>query len=116
MSYFTDHVATTSSLIARLSQYIDDAPANAARDPEARTWGRIAKVAEESGEVIAAYIGATGQNPRKGQTHDLGDVREELLDVALTALAAYEHVTSDGEAIEALVLHVRRRAARVGIE
>lgn len=102
--------------LATVSRWIDEAPANAARDPEAATWGRLAKVAEESGEVIAAYIGATGQNPRKGVTHSAGDVREELLDVALTALAAYEHMTGNqGTCLQALREHTEQRLARVHI-
>lgn len=84
-----------AATLAELSAWIDTAPANAARDPEAATWGRLAKVAEESGEVIAAYIGATGQNPRKGITHGMAAVRGELLDVAVTALTAIEHLTGN---------------------
>lgn len=57
---------------------------------------RVLKVTEEAGEVAAAYIGWTGQNPRKGVTHDLSDVISELCDVALTALAAVEHFTAGG--------------------
>ncbi len=111
-SRFVNHGAL-SGLLAGYSMQIDQAPANAARDPEARTWGRLAKVAEESGEVIAAYIGATGQNPRKGITHTMADVRAELLDVALTALMAYEHVTAyDGSCIEALADHALARLER----
>lgn len=49
---------------------------------------RIMKLAEELGEVNAAVIGATGQNPRKGFSHSWGDVADELADVALTALVA----------------------------
>lgn len=76
--------------VAELSRWIDQG--NADRHPEAETWARLAKISEEAGEVVAAYIGATGQNPRKGVTHTLSDVEEELLDVALTALAALEHL------------------------
>lgn len=101
------------SLIADLSRAIDEHPKNAARDPEARTWGRLAKVSEECGEVIEAYIGATGQNPRKGQTHTIADVSEELLDVALAALAAWEHLNGNrGTCIEGFVTHTLRRKSR----
>lgn len=75
-----------------LSFWINNSPANMNRNTEALTWGRLAKVAEECGEVVAAYIGVTAQNPRKGQTHEPADVKKELLDVVVTALAAYEHV------------------------
>src|SRR5699024_675867 len=72
------------------SQWIDEA--NTQLPPEAATWARRAKITEEAGEVDAAHIGATGQNPRKGGTHTRADVEEGLLDVALTALAALEHL------------------------
>lgn len=98
--------------LVQLSQWID--AGNTHRDPEAVTWGRLAKITEEAGEVIAAYIGATGQNPRKGITHDTTHVIDELLDVAVTALGAIEHLTDHhGEALprlEAKLLHVARRA------
>jgi hypothetical protein len=100
--------------LAKLSRHID--AANQHRDPEAITWGRLAKVPEECGEVIAAYIGVTGQNPRKGVTHTRADVCKELLDVAVTALAAYEHMTGDlGYSPHALARHVRSLLARVGL-
>lgn len=102
-------------LLIRISDWIDDAPQNAARDREAALWGRVSKVSEECGETIAALIGATGQNPRKGTTHVLADVCEELLDVALTALAAWYHITEDREISVAFAGHVERRAARVGL-
>lgn len=98
---------SVAASLALLSRWIDEAPANAGRDSEAATWGRLAKVAEESGEVIEAMIGATGQNPRKGFTHGIGDVGKELLDVAVTALAAYEHLTGNhGASVEALERHL----------
>lgn len=76
--------------IAELSDWID--ASNADRDPEAATWSRLAKITEEAGEVVAAYIGAIGQNPRKGVTHTVDDVEQELIDAAITALAALHHV------------------------
>lgn len=82
--------ASTSDGLHRLSAWID--AGNEHREAEARTWGRLAKVSEECGEVIAAYIGMTGQNPRKGFTHGALDVEEELLDVAVTALCAVAHL------------------------
>jgi NTP pyrophosphatase (non-canonical NTP hydrolase) len=87
----TERPYRTASLdLYRLSAWID--AGNLHRDPEAATWGRLAKVSEECGEVIAAYIGATGQNPRKGHTHTLDHVEDELLDVAVTALCAVAHL------------------------
>lgn len=49
---------------------------------------RILKIGEEFGEASAAWIGAAGQNPRKGVTHTPQDVADELGDVAFTALVA----------------------------
>lgn len=49
---------------------------------------RVAKVAEEAGEAIGAWIGLVGQNPRKGVTHTADEVAAELADVVLTALVA----------------------------
>jgi hypothetical protein len=100
--------------LVALSQWID--ADNAHRDPEAVTWGRLAKIAEENGEVILAFIGATGQNPRKGKTHTLDDVSAELLDVAVTALGAYEHLNGHtGGALRALDRHIIGVAARAGV-
>jgi len=108
---------TTADRLAALSDWIDTSPSNAARDPEAVTWGRISKVSEECGEVIATFIGVTGQNPRKGVTHDIGDVIEELLDVAVTALCAVEHLTgSNAESVDRLNDKVQRVAVRAGLE
>jgi hypothetical protein len=59
----------------------------------AQDWGRISKVAEELGEAIQAFIGYTGQNPRKGETHELADVLDELADTAATAIFAIQHFT-----------------------
>lgn len=101
-----------SKALVELSEWID--AGNAHRDPEAVTWGRLAKIAEEGGEVIEAFIGYTSQNPRKGQTHTLAEVKKELLDVAITALGAYEHLSEhDGSALadlDAQILWVKNRA------
>jgi NTP pyrophosphatase (non-canonical NTP hydrolase) len=104
----------TADLLAGLSTWIDEG--NTHRDPEAVTWGRLAKVSEECGEVIAAFIGATGQNPRKGVTCGMDAVRRELLDVALTALCAVEHLNSDtGTSMDEFAAHVRYVARRAGL-
>ncbi|MER6969898.1 MazG-like family protein [Nocardioides sp. NPDC000445] len=83
----------TPALLAYLSRWLDESQGD--RDAEAVLWGRVAKVSEEAGEAIAALIGATGQNPRKGITHSYDDVVEELLDVAITAMTAVEHMTGN---------------------
>ena len=77
---------------------------------------RILKVTEEAGEVASAYIGMTGQNPRKGVTHTAEDVADELCDVILAAAVALVSVT-DGEAeavLSAKLAKVAARAATVG--
>lgn len=100
--------------LTALSEWID--AGNAHRDPEAVTWGRLAKITEEAGEVIAAYIGATGQNPRKGQTHSVDDVIGELLDVAVTALGAIEHLTGhQGDALARLDEKIVAVGTRAGV-
>lgn len=72
---------------------------------------RVLKIAEELGEAVAARIGGMGQNPRKGITHGADDLRDELFDVALTALVAAATVTPDWEA--AFMLHARAKTARI---
>lgn len=103
-----------SANLVALSQWID--AGNRWRDPEAITWGRISKITEEAGEVIAAFIGHTGQNPRKGRTHDREQVIDELLDVAVTALGAIEHMNGhDGNALGALAAKINAVAERAGV-
>lgn len=100
-----------SAALTRLSQWID--ASNEHRDSEAVTWGRIAKLMEEGGEAVAAFIGYTGQNPRKGVTHTRDDLEKELLDSAITALGAIEHLRGhDGRALELLNTAILRVAAR----
>ena len=53
-----------------------------------QTVNQLLKVAEEVGEVSAAWSGVLGINPRKGVTHTYRDVAEELGDVALAAMVA----------------------------
>jgi hypothetical protein len=101
-------------MIQALSLWIDTAPANAKRDPEAATWGRLSKIMEEAGEVIAEFIGVTGQNPRKGEYGSTEAVKTELLDVALTALAAWEHLDGNrGDVMWDFAIFVAGRHHRV---
>jgi NTP pyrophosphatase (non-canonical NTP hydrolase) len=72
---------------------------------------RLLKLVEEVGEVGQAYIGMTGQNPRKGVTHSREDVAGELLDVAVTALVALHDFTDDPR--EAVRAYVERRSGRL---
>jgi NTP pyrophosphatase (non-canonical NTP hydrolase) len=60
--------------------------------PELVLRRRIDKLMEEVGETGQALGGYTGENPRKGVTHTADDVKSELLDVAVTALGAWEHM------------------------
>jgi hypothetical protein len=64
---------------------------------------RIMKVGEEFGEAVAAYIGMTGQNPRKGITHTQSDVMSELADVAITAMCAMVHFAGPDNANRAMI-------------
>ncbi|WP_254802003.1 MazG-like family protein [Kitasatospora sp. SUK 42] len=73
---------------------------------------RILKVSEEVGEVGAAVIGATGQNPRKGVTHTWEDVQHELCDVVFAALVALRTLTPDAARVFAERLaYVEQRSA-----
>ncbi|MGW2010912.1 MazG-like family protein [Streptomyces nigrescens] len=67
---------------------------------------RLMKLTEEAGEVMQAYIGLQGQNPRKGQTHTADDVAAELCDVILTAAVALHEFTDQPAAT--LDHHMRR--------
>lgn len=105
-----------SKEMREISDWIDNYEPNKERSPEAQLWGRVAKVYEEKEEVISALVGYTNQNPRKGQTHTLEDVRKELLDVALTALAAVEHIDgNDGLSLTALLQHIHYVHTRAGL-
>jgi NTP pyrophosphatase (non-canonical NTP hydrolase) len=76
---------------------------------------RLLKVTEEAGEVAAAYIGATGQNPRKGVTHTPADVADELCDVIISAMVALHSFSPDPRGHFAAKLHtVADRAHRTG--
>jgi NTP pyrophosphatase (non-canonical NTP hydrolase) len=66
---------------------------------------RILKLCEEAGEVAQAWIGYTGQNPRKGVTHTKNDVCQELADVVITAMVALESLSQSSMT----VLHDRLR-------
>jgi hypothetical protein len=75
---------------------------------------RVMKIAEETGEAVSAYIGLTGQNPRKGVTADPDDLAGELCDVVLAALVALATITGGTpQAESALHRHVTARAIRL---
>jgi hypothetical protein len=104
----------TADQLAAISKWVDEH--NAHRDPEAALWGRVSFVAQEAGEVIEALSGATGQNPRKGTAHTMDEVVSELLDVAVSALAAVEHITGNyGQSMHRLEMKVNAVALRAGL-
>lgn len=98
-----DTLQGMSDTLVALSKWLD---AHNADKPEAlQMWERCGKVGEEAGEVVAALIGYMGQNPRKGVTHTKGDIIGELLDTAVTALGAVEHLTGNqGQAMHRLAV------------
>lgn len=107
-----DTTAEFMEALVALSKWIDEA--NSHRDPETVTIHRLFKLTEEAGEVATAAIGAFGANPRKGVTNGFDEVLDELLDVAITALGAYEHLQGyEGNSMKDLhakMLKVARRA------
>ena len=108
-------MANASNALNALSKWIDEA--NQHRCDEAQLWGRVSKITEENGEVIEAIIGYLGANPRKGKTHELLQVREELFDVAITALGAICHIDDNGsDVINELALRIERVARRAGVD
>jgi NTP pyrophosphatase (non-canonical NTP hydrolase) len=108
--------AVDAAAVTALSAWIDNAPSNQDRDREALAWHRVMKVAEEAGEVTEAMIGYTGGNPRKGHSHSRADVVKELLDTALAALCAVEHLNGNrGDAVDLLAGHVQAIAVRAGL-
>lgn len=60
---------------------------------------RLLKLSEEVGEVAQAWIGVTGQNPRKGVTHSRADVADELVDVIVTAAVALASIVDQPEQV-----------------
>jgi NTP pyrophosphatase (non-canonical NTP hydrolase) len=73
---------------------------------------QLLKISEEAGEAAGAWIGALGQNPRKGVTHLRSDVADELADVVLTALVAIESLGFDPE--EVVTACAEKVLSRVG--
>lgn len=99
--------------VASLSRWADRGLAG--RGEEAILLHRVFKLMEESGEVATALIGVLGANPRKGVTHEMSAVKEELLDVALTALGAYDHIDGNqGNSVPDLLQKIERVAQRAG--
>lgn len=77
-------------------EYLDNGVAEEYKDqPLAQDWARVAKVAEELGEAIAALISSTGQNPRKKIKGTTDELLNELSDIVNTAALAIQHFTKD---------------------
>jgi NTP pyrophosphatase (non-canonical NTP hydrolase) len=74
---------------------------------------RLLKIGEEYGEAIQAWIGVTGQNPRKGVTHSRRQVADELGDIAITALVAASSLGFDSR--EVLAGTAAKVAGRFGL-
>jgi hypothetical protein len=108
-------LATLGGDLASMSRWIDEHPANKARTPLENLLLRTSvKMHEEKGEVNAALIGMTGQNPRKRTTHTMEDVEAELLDWAVVALGAVEHIHgNDGSSMIRLADKVSKIVARM---
>ncbi len=96
----TDDRIDPFAAIAAITAWLDSS--NPPSDRESAM--RIMKLSEEIGEVVGAYIGMVGQNPRKGVTHTLDDVLNELADVAGTALCAIQYFTRDATATRGIVM------------
>jgi hypothetical protein len=99
-----DHVARTLAWLDAVN----------GRGPH-ETAVRVMKIAEETGETVAAYIGMTEQNPRKGTTTaTTDDLAGELCDVVLAALVALATITgSTPQAESRLNRHVAAPAVRL---
>src|ERR1700735_3726792 len=79
-----------------LDDYIDNHSDERYRiQPLANDWARISKIAEELGEVTSAFIGVTGQNPRKGGYGTYPELFDELADTAIACIVAIQHFTKD---------------------
>lgn len=104
-----------------LDRYLDEGVPEPYRtlQPLAQDWARIAKVGEEFGEVVDAYISYTGQNPRKLDQPQkaMWHVYEELADVLLTGVYAMLHFAKDPtECRDIIVTRQMHQNERVGLE
>ncbi|MGA5452380.1 MazG-like family protein [Streptomyces umbrinus] len=94
---------------ARITEVLDTANGTG----EQETAMRLLKVVEEAGEASAAYIGLTGQNPRKGVTHTPRDVADELCDVIIAAAVALHAFSAAPPAVLDAKLHASARRLQV---
>lgn len=107
--------------LTAISRWIDEYGPNAGRPLEAQLWGRTMKGGEEHGEVVEAMIAYTGQNPRKPAVEYLNLVEKELLDEAVAALGAVQHLRDKHghggpPPLEALHAHIEFVYRRAGLD
>jgi hypothetical protein len=101
--------------IATLSRWIDESYPSG-MDAELALRRRVGKIGNEFGEALQALEGCTGENPRKGVFDTIEHLSDELLDVAITALGAWEHINGNrGCSVEALRRKVEVVAERAGL-
>jgi hypothetical protein len=93
------------SAIERIDDWLDDNTSNEYKvQPLAQDLARVAKAGEEAGEAFEAFLGYTGQNPRKGFSSEMEDVFNELADVAITGIVGIQHFTKDVESTKRIML------------
>ncbi len=98
----------TWDTVQRLVEWLD---AESTVPPDVARLLRVLKISEEAGEVAEAVHGATGANPRKGNSHTWDDVQAELCDVILTGMVALRTITPDAARVfEERLAHVAERS------
>lgn len=99
--------------LAQVDTWLDEYVSEQYKEqPLAQHWGRLAKIGEEFGEVVDAYIALTGQNPRKAQTVDIAELMGELSDVVFTAMLAMLHFTKDPATVGRYLVDGQRKLSR----
>lgn len=86
------------------------------RGTMAQDFARVAKVAEEAGEAIDAFIGATGQNRRKGVCKRFDDVYDELADCVLTGIYALLHFMNEDDVVTIIQARQHTHHDRIGLK
>jgi hypothetical protein len=105
--------SNTNLELAAISEWIDTSVSYRGIDEEAHLVRRCAKAGEEFGEMLRALYGSLGENPRKGVTHTRAHLEKELLDIAVAALGAVEHLYGNtGVAMAFLNAHIHSTATR----
>jgi len=99
MSYQQDSIDWQA--IANIDRWLDSAVADEYKgQPLAQDWARLSKIGEEYGEAVNAFIGLTGQNPRKGVYATAANVHNELADVVFTAILCMQHLIGDTQSVK----------------